>query len=767
MLKQLFFVFLALLPIAMNSQDYVWTGAAGNNDFFDESNWQDPDSGGNPVSGTIEPGESIDLSLILKDTPQTVVANGNISLGSGSLSVERASLSGTAFSDGDLSILAEGYVSLSGATPLGATVEIDFQRGLGWVKLPETTPANVLNNHLSSFFISGAAAVYPDNIRIDNYHEGGALVRPNIISATPLIIYDEPALQGNHSFVEVDAVHSGSSIPGNLDNAIASFELKRGYMATLAINDDGTGLSKVYIASEEDLVVEDLPLNLNKKVSFIRVVPWNWVAKKGIGGNVTGLNETWHYNWANTGVSTIERENVPMSWGKGGADDASDIELYRGKYKTAHVLAFNESDNCEDQSGQWGDLCNTDVAVATYENLMKTGLRLVSPSCRENAPFGWLKEFYYKATAQNIRIDVIGVHWYDWGSNPVNSPNADPQQVFNRFKNYLQRVYDLYQLPIWITEFNANPNRTTAVNKAFMELALPYLESLDYVERYAWFEPNSDVADYYDGSGNYTEVGLVYKNHESTPAVPAASVSVPSNLDEAIHMDASTVFEDYFEIYTDGQNLGSLYTVWEGPANAVDATSTGDFGSAYEGDKFGKSNNVNNDFYLRKTFELEAGKTYVWELATKMTDGAKHVMKVLPDDSYPMLECFNSDWEEHSVEFIVAEGGTSVTLSLYRWPAKILFFDNYILKEKETVTSFGEDTLWPECELMVYPNPVDKELNLQNGCEASHSKRIDIVNMNGEKVLQFMNSEAMDVSSLTPGIYFLIRGNQRVKFLKK
>lgn len=62
-----------------------------------------------------------------------------------------------------------------------------------------------------------------------------------------------------------------------------------------------------------------------------------------------------------------------------------------------------------------------------------------------------------------------------------------------------------------------------------MELALPYLESLDYVERYAWFEPNSDVADYYSES-NYIEVGLVYKNHVSTPSIPEDVYTSSSNL---------------------------------------------------------------------------------------------------------------------------------------------------------------------------------------------------------------------------------------------
>ena len=51
-------------------------------------------------------------------------------------------------------------------------------------------------------------------------------------------------------------------------------------MATLAVNENGTGYSKVFIASEEDLEVHSLPTKLNNAVSFIRVIPWNWVSKK-------------------------------------------------------------------------------------------------------------------------------------------------------------------------------------------------------------------------------------------------------------------------------------------------------------------------------------------------------------------------------------------------------------------------------------------------------------------------------------------------------
>ena len=155
--------------------------------------------------------------------------------------------------------------------------------------------------------------------------------------------------------------------------------------------------------------------------------------------------------------------------------------------------------------------------------------------------FDWLDPFYQQAIQNNIRIDVIAVHWYDWGGGPQNSPNGDATSIFTRFKNYLTDVHTLYGLPIWITEFNANKYRTPAVNEQFMKLAIPYLESLDYVERYAWFEPLPIVegevlgnAEFYDANMNLTEIGNYYKNYASTPSIPESSYSGPDNLSNAV-----------------------------------------------------------------------------------------------------------------------------------------------------------------------------------------------------------------------------------------
>ena len=518
------------------SQRLIWTGT-DNSNFFNETNWIVEGSNVAPEANTINPLTAINRELIITDA-DFINANGTVNLGSGSISIASSHLNALAIQGGTLEINEGGYINLSSENALQNNVSIEINHPLAWLRLVTINPQAVLDNYLNQIVVNGNSANYSQNLRLDNYYTKGCVIRIDNNNVPALQVFEGYNLSGNSAYINSGSITSENDIPNLLNNKIKSFKLHKGYMATMAINSDGTGLSQVYIASEEDLIINNLPSSLLSDISFIRVVPWNWVDKKGTGGDILGLDNSWYYRWNNQGDSDMERECTPMAWGKGAADSQEDIDKYIGKYKTTHVLAFNESDNCNDQSGQYGDLCNTDVAVATYENLMKTGLRLVSPSCRENAPFGWLKEFYDKATAQNIRIDVIGVHWYDWSSNPANSPNANPQNVFNRFKNYLQNVYDLYGLPIWITEFNANPNRATWVNKQFMELALPYLENLDYVERYAWFQPNSGVADYFEND-NYTAVGEFYKNQISTPAIPEASLSSESNLNEAVLSFAS------------------------------------------------------------------------------------------------------------------------------------------------------------------------------------------------------------------------------------
>jgi len=196
------------------------------------------------------------------------------------------------------------------------------------------------------------------------------------------------------------------------------------------------------------------------------------------------------------------------------------------KKKITHIMSFNEADNCADQSGQYGQLCVHDTAAISHKHLMKTGLRIVSPSCRESEELRWLKSVNDLMVPAGTRMDVIGMHWYDWGGLNLAS---DANSIFTRFKNKVIAAYNYYKMPIWITEFNANKNRSRAVQDAFLLLALPWLESTPYVERYAYFQPDGGNGSFLDSNGNLTTTGNIYLNQVSTPSVPESYVNTYNN----------------------------------------------------------------------------------------------------------------------------------------------------------------------------------------------------------------------------------------------
>lgn len=542
----LFFGFVA------TGQTIVWTGAAADNNFFTEGNWKDSITNAIPAAGSINPATNISLVLQINSSTTTITAAGVIQIGTGSLAVGSADLTAHGFSGGSVTINDGGYVSLSNATPLANSVQINFTSGIGWVRTTSYDASTISTNNLGQLKVNGNAAVYQTNLRLDHYYLTGCVIRANLASASPLTVYDGINKLGNSAGITVNTIHIGNAIAGSMNNKIKSFVLKKGFMATVAINEDGTGKSKNYIASEADLTVNTLDVALRNSISFIRVMPWNWVTKKGRTDYETDLNSTWVYKWNNNQSTTLNWEYAPMQWGNLGSlpPSASIINNYVNKYNSTHLLTFNEPDSCDGQSGQYpggptvNKLCNPDVAVKHYKELLKTGMRMVSPSPREEGALNnqWLEQFITKAKAQDLRVDAIGVHWYDWaGVLDGNSSNDSASQIFARFQSYITSVYTNHQLPIWITEFNANPARTSAVNAAFIALALPWLDTLSYVERYAWFPYNTGTH-YYgwdeslnNGNGGQTDtiknaVGNNYANHAAAASIGANTVNANNNL---------------------------------------------------------------------------------------------------------------------------------------------------------------------------------------------------------------------------------------------
>ncbi len=221
-------------------------------------------------------------------------------------------------------------------------------------------------------------------------------------------------------------------------------------------------------------------------------------------------------------------------------------------------------------------------------------------------------------------------------------------------------------------------------------------------------------------------------------------------------MSQTVIFEDNFEAYAADSNLvGAGYKVWEGTALVVDSAA-----AAYEGSKYAVSDVSKNDFQLRRTVALEAGKTYTLTIATKSQDGAKHFVNILPGgDVYgdAKIECTNADWQLHTTTFTVVEGKENVTIAIYRWPKKVVCVDAIKLIEGTAAGIFSHKS---EASDLVVHYMQDETINVISTKEI---KDLKVYSLNGKLVnssSNINNTQAnVSVSALPKGIYVVSATN--------
>lgn len=310
-----------------------------------------------------------------------------------------------------------------------------------------------------------------------------------------------------------------TNLPTGFDNKIQSVYVPKGYMAVLASNDDGTG-ETITLAAVETAIRANLPPRLQNNISFVRCIALNNPGKKGTGSTndtvVQALGDPWYYGWSLIKQTFPGQQFVPMTWGKGSCTEQN-IDYLLGRKDIDHLLSFNEPDNSNQSN-----IPIIDTAIQRYRIMQKTGLRLGSPVVEQDNAFGagkWLTNFMARAQAEQLRIDFINVHWYDWGNqfNNAATDSLTAERVFNRFVSYMEKVRQNYPgYPIWVTEYNANINRSSqTIHRYFMKLSTDWMNQTPYVERYAYFFPNSVPATNTDRSLN--TVGNYWKNLSSGP----------------------------------------------------------------------------------------------------------------------------------------------------------------------------------------------------------------------------------------------------------
>ncbi len=311
-------------------------------------------------------------------------------------------------------------------------------------------------------------------------------------------------------------------LPAGFEDLIVSFYLPKGYMATFAENSDGTGASSCYVAAQS-AITATLSTAVRRKVSFIRYVPVTNPLKKGFAStdsNAVKLFNTssWYYGWSFNRPSLGSIQYVAMTWGKGSAT-IDNVGYLLGRPDVDHLLSFNEPDNATQSN-----IPIIDTAIDRYKIMLQSGIRLGAPATRQDQMSGvgkWGTNFMAAAQAQQLRVDFIPLHWYDWG-NQTNNQATDSltaEAVFNRFKTYVDKIHTVYPgQKIWITEYNANIARTSVVlNKYFMKLSTDWMNATDYIERYAYFFENSLPA---VNAGVMTDAGTYWNNIVSPVSFP-------------------------------------------------------------------------------------------------------------------------------------------------------------------------------------------------------------------------------------------------------
>ena len=323
-------------------------------------------------------------------------------------------------------------------------------------------------------------------------------------------------------YSSVNAISSlYKAIPAGFEDKAVSFFLPKGYMVVFAANFDGTGESVTVVAKDNNIKA-NLPARLRNSISFMRYMKISNPDKKGTASvndaAVQAFAAQWYYGWSLNKSSFPDQQFIPMTWGKGACTDAN-VKYLVERNDVDHLLSFNEPDNSSQSN-----IPVIDTAIQRYKIMQKTGLRLGAPVTEQDNTFGsgkWLTNFMAQAQSQKLRIDVLPIHWYDWG-NQTNNGTTDSltaEKVFTRFVSFVEKVHQAYpSLPIWVTEYNANPNRSSdVVHRYFMKLSTEWMNSTSYIERYSYFFPAAVPAVQPDNS--FTVAGAYWKSLPSSKSL--------------------------------------------------------------------------------------------------------------------------------------------------------------------------------------------------------------------------------------------------------
>ncbi|WP_310560583.1 glycosyl hydrolase [Flavobacterium sp.] len=404
-------------------------------------------------------------------------------------------------------------------TPLTANGKVNLISDSGWLILDGVLPSRALILHLGYITVNGQKAVNNVNVRITNYLRG-CVIMPHTPSYEALSLFKDISFAGDEMKCIPYKYYKIAEL-GSFDNEVSSFKLKKGYMATFAQNENGTGYSKVFIADGQDIQVSTLQAGLNNQVSFVRVFPWRYTEKKGMGWSIKSpiqsLRGSWFYNWGPaTAEGLLDIEYVPMKWTAWNASD-SQWQTILNNNTSNHLLGFNEPDAATQAN------MSLDLMLLRWPKMMESGMRLGSPCPAGNKQL--LYDFIKKCDELNYRVDFVTLHDYGEGT---------AQQFYNNCKT----LHDKTGRPVWVTEFNyggtwTSGKPTYAQSAARIKEIIERYDKEGIIERYAIFnfdEVDQNRAVFYNPVEDLkiTPLGVAYRDQTSVMAFnPLEQIDIP------------------------------------------------------------------------------------------------------------------------------------------------------------------------------------------------------------------------------------------------
>jgi hypothetical protein len=516
------------------AEGIFWTGAYNSTSVFDPRNWKDDE--GVALTIPLVSNQPVNKNVTFGATANIITTQfiqGTFNAGTGQILFKRANVyldyaSVTEFVSTssitiDSSVVMTGKVTAPSVQvkgkselhfyekePIPANCTVNLIGDQAWVFFHMLTPTEVTEKFIKQFKINGFAAIASSNVRVTQYY-GGTVVIPHAASFKAMYMYSGANLTGAEKFFRI-SYNSGLSIGVSGTATGASFILKKGYMACIAEQENGGGSSKIYIAEDSDLIINNKLNGKNNTVKMVRITPWRWLTKKGVGGGTHGdtFRDNWFYNWGSGGeesVSYPNREFVPMQWGKWNVSEK--IEALKTQRDVTHLLGFNEPDHT-DQSDMTVAEC-----LALWPKLQEAGLRLGAPSILDRT---MLMEFLDSCVVRGYRVDYLSLHNYGkiTGTNYIN--------------NVVKPLYDKYKIPVWVTEYSygANWNTDNGDNAlTYYNGTKDYTEKMDasaMIERYAIFtfkEPDDPLKKLFHLYESYLKVlapkGVFFREFESLP----------------------------------------------------------------------------------------------------------------------------------------------------------------------------------------------------------------------------------------------------------